>query len=142
MAASEDHLETRYAFRTRLLDCFWAGLPIATTSGDDLAARIERDDLGVSCRPGDAAGLRVAIEAILARGRFDFAPQLARVAGEFRWEAVCAPLRSFVLDPLVTPRLNGVQRALAPRPSQRARALVHQAARTASSLGRTRRRVP
>ena len=28
-----DHLETRFAFRTRLLDCFWAGLPVVCTRG-------------------------------------------------------------------------------------------------------------
>lgn len=35
-----EHLETRYSSRTRLLDCFWAGLPVVCTTGDDLAARV------------------------------------------------------------------------------------------------------
>src|SRR5262249_43423483 len=31
VSAHFDELETRFAFRTRLLDCMWAGLPIVTT---------------------------------------------------------------------------------------------------------------
>ena len=37
LSTHEDHLETRFAFRTRVLDCFWARLPIVCTGGDDLA---------------------------------------------------------------------------------------------------------
>jgi hypothetical protein len=29
-----DNLETRFSFRTRMMDYFWAGLPIITTEGD------------------------------------------------------------------------------------------------------------
>ena len=32
-----DHVETRYSFRTRILDYFWAGLPVVATAGDALA---------------------------------------------------------------------------------------------------------
>src|SRR5215210_6921404 len=45
VAAHHDHLETRFAHRTRLLDCLWAGLPVVCTRGDELAERIERDGL-------------------------------------------------------------------------------------------------
>jgi hypothetical protein len=34
-----DHLETHFAFRTRFLDCLWAGLPIITTRGDVISGR-------------------------------------------------------------------------------------------------------
>ena len=33
VSAHFDDLESRFAFRTRLLDCFWAGLPVVTTVG-------------------------------------------------------------------------------------------------------------
>lgn len=139
VAAHGDHLETRFAFRTRLLDCFWAGLPIVTTTGDELARRVRLDDLGATAVPGDVAGFAAAIRQVLERGRADFAPQLALIADEFRWDRVCEPLVSFVLDPATTPRLGPLQRALAPRSSQRARAFAHQAARTAVALNPARR---
>ena len=37
-----DHVETEFSFRTRILDYLWAALPIVATSGDSLAALIER----------------------------------------------------------------------------------------------------
>ena len=64
VAAHHDHLETRFAHRTRLLDCLWAGLPVVCTRGDELAERIEREDLGAtvaaggSRRAGRGAGAR------------------------------------------------------------------------------------
>ena len=36
VSAHFDDIETRFAFRTRLLDCLWAGLPVVTTRGDTL----------------------------------------------------------------------------------------------------------
>ncbi|MBA2476756.1 MAG: hypothetical protein H0V40_12485, partial [Actinobacteria bacterium] len=36
VSAHFDDVETRFAFRTRLLDCLWAGLPVVTTRGDAL----------------------------------------------------------------------------------------------------------
>jgi glycosyltransferase involved in cell wall biosynthesis len=139
VAAHGDHLETHFAFRTRLLDCFWACLPIVATRGDELAGRVEREDLGGVCDPGDAAGLATALETVLVRGRSNFEPQLARVADDFRWARVCEPLVSFVLSEAATPRLGSFRRRVAARPSQQARSLVHQAARTAAAL-RARRR--
>lgn len=139
VAAQDELLEARFAFRTRLLDCFWSGLPVVTTRGDDLARRVEDEDLGAVCDPGDAAGLARSIESVLTRGKDAFAPQLARVAREFEWESVCAPLLALVGEPC-PPRLRSIRRALAPGPSQRARATVHQALRGAVSLARSRPR--
>ncbi len=36
-----DHVETEFSFRTRILDYFWAGLPVVATGGDSLAELIE-----------------------------------------------------------------------------------------------------
>lgn len=42
-----DHLETRFSFRTRLLDYIWAELPIIATEGDTFAEWIESHELGM-----------------------------------------------------------------------------------------------
>ena len=80
LATAGDHLEARYAFRTRLLDCLWAGLPIVCTDGDDLAARVRRVDLGAVSAPADVAGLAAAIERVLDAGRGSFVAPLAAAA--------------------------------------------------------------
>jgi glycosyltransferase involved in cell wall biosynthesis len=92
IATARDHLETRFAFRTRVLDCFWAGLPIVCTRGDELAARIERDDLGALVAPADPAALADALECVLDRGRPAFAVGLARAAADHAWSVVAEPL--------------------------------------------------
>jgi glycosyltransferase involved in cell wall biosynthesis len=92
VAAALDHLETRFAFRTRLLDCLWAGLPVACTSGDELAARVAREDLGSVAAPGDPEGLADGIERILRRGRDDYAPQLRAAAEQATWSRAAEPL--------------------------------------------------
>ncbi|HLI59503.1 MAG TPA: glycosyltransferase [Solirubrobacteraceae bacterium] len=96
IAAAHDHLETRFAFRTRLLDCFWAGLPVACTTGDELASRVAREDLGAVAPPGEARALAHALERILERGRADFAPQLRGAAERATWTRAAAPLRRWI----------------------------------------------
>jgi glycosyltransferase involved in cell wall biosynthesis len=94
--AHHDHLETRFAFRTRLLDCFWSRLPVACTSGDDLAGQVDREGAGAVFAPGDVAGCAAAVEEVLDRGRGTYEAPLARLADRYRWSAVTAPLRAFV----------------------------------------------
>jgi hypothetical protein len=99
VSAHLDHLEARYAHRTRLLDCFWAGLPIACTSGDELADRIERDDLGATAPTGDVDGLAAAIERVLTKGRDHYREGLARAAADHGWPRVAAPLLRWLKEP-------------------------------------------
>ncbi len=99
ISTHRDHLETRFAFRTRLLDCFWAGLPVVATSGDDLAERVERDDLGAVAAPGDVEGTAAALERVLSRGRASYAPALARAADDFRWSRAVEPILGWLNAP-------------------------------------------
>jgi glycosyltransferase involved in cell wall biosynthesis len=96
-----DHVETAYSFRTRLLDCLWAGLPQVATRGDSLAELIDAEELGLTVPPGDPAALADAIATLL-----DDAEQAAsatraahRVARDFTWEKVLRPLVDFCADP-------------------------------------------
>jgi glycosyltransferase involved in cell wall biosynthesis len=111
-----DRLETRFAFRTRILDCFWAGLPVVCTSGDELADRVEREDLGAAVAPGDPEGLARALAATLERGRAAYADPLARAAADHAWPRVAEPLARWIEGPL--PALP----AGSPRPGQALRA--------------------
>ncbi|HTP24255.1 MAG TPA: glycosyltransferase [Anaeromyxobacteraceae bacterium] len=65
VTAHRPSLEAELAFRTRLLDCLWARLPVACTRGDALAAEAEREGWGTVADPGDAVGLANAIAALL-----------------------------------------------------------------------------
>jgi glycosyltransferase involved in cell wall biosynthesis len=98
IAAAGDHLETRYAFRTRMLDCFWSGLPVVCTAGDDLAGRVERDGLGAVAPVGDDSARADAVERVLDRGRDSYGAALEKAAAEYTWPAVSAPLRRWVTE--------------------------------------------
>ncbi len=92
ISTHRDHLETRFSSRTRLLDCFWAGLPIVCTSGDEIAAQVAQDELGVVVAPGDPAATALAIERVLTHGRNAYRDRLAAAARERAWPSVAAPV--------------------------------------------------
>jgi glycosyltransferase involved in cell wall biosynthesis len=96
-----DHLETRFALRTRLLDCIWAGLPMVVTEGDTLADTVEAHGLGYVVRVGDVAGVAEAVRALLdepeARQRRSAGFQ--RVAASYRWERAMRPVIEFARAP-------------------------------------------
>ncbi len=99
------HLETRLAFRTRLLDCFWAELPVVCTGGDELGERVEREGLGVTVPEGDAKAVASGLETVLKRGKDAYSESLRIAAEEFAWPVVSEPLVRFVISPSQPPRL-------------------------------------
>lgn len=106
ISTHRDHLETRFAFRTRLLDCFWAGLPVVASTGDDLAERVARDELGAVAAPGDVDGTAAALEQVLSRGRAAYAPALATAADAFAWPRAVTPIVEWLSAP-APPRVRG-----------------------------------
>jgi glycosyltransferase involved in cell wall biosynthesis len=115
VSAHFDDVETRFSFRTRLLDCLWAALPVVTTRGDTLGDLIVERGAGRGVGFGDVAGWVEAIAGLLDD---DASRQAARAAAEalrpsFEWPHVVEPLRR-LSDPvtrLATP--PGIARAAA-----------------------------
>ena len=128
LSCTRHHLKTRFAFRTRLLDCLGAGLPIVCTTGDDLAARVIGDGLGAIARPGDAEEVAVSLEVVLRRGRIAYADRLAVAPADHTWSRVAQPLLRWVLDGTAPVRLGESREAVAPPLAQRARELAYLAA--------------
>ena len=128
VSTHRDHLEARFAFRTRLLDCFWAGVPVVCTSGDALAERVVREDLGAVVPAGDHRALAAALAEVLDRGRRAFAPQLSRIAGEYVWERVAEPLQGWLASPLPPQRAGETPGALRAPLAQSARASLYRLA--------------
>jgi glycosyltransferase involved in cell wall biosynthesis len=105
-----EHVETTFAFRTRVLDYLWAGLPIVTTDGDAFAELVAAEQLGVVVPAGDPAALAAALQRVLYDD--DFAAgcrdRIAAVAEHYTWETVLAPLVEFCRHPRPAPdRLRG-----------------------------------
>jgi glycosyltransferase involved in cell wall biosynthesis len=100
-----DHVETRFAFRTRLLDYLWAGLPIVSTSGDVMSEALAAENLVYLVAPGDVDGVAQIILDLLSNSnwRADFASRFDQVAARYRWDVVTQPLVDFCAAPHTAP---------------------------------------
>jgi glycosyltransferase involved in cell wall biosynthesis len=93
-----DNLETRFSFRTRMMDYFWAGLPIITTEGDPLSDLVKQNQLGLTVPCGDAEALAHAI----LRAADDQATRQTwkLTAKEFSWDRVFEPVVAWCRSPI------------------------------------------
>lgn len=91
-------IETRFSFRTRILDCLWAGLPIITTTGDVFADLVEERQLGAAVPVEDPAAFAEAIVRVLAQ-RDEMSARVTEVATEFAWQTTLARLVEYCRDP-------------------------------------------
>ncbi|MGC1185409.1 MAG: glycosyltransferase family 4 protein [Candidatus Dormiibacterota bacterium] len=92
-----NNAETRYSFRTRLLDYLWANLPIITTEGDVLADLVARQDLGWTVPSEDVDALAGAIldMASDAVRRREMQKRVESIAAGMTWARAAAPLIEF-----------------------------------------------
>jgi len=88
------HFETRYAFRTRILDYIKFGLPILCTEGDYFADLVGWEDVGEVVRSENAADIERALLRLAAdRERRDAVrARLGEIRARFGWDRVTAPL--------------------------------------------------
>ena len=98
VSAHFDNLETRFAFRTRLVDCLWAGLPMVVTRGDALGELVAARGLGTVIDFADVQGWADAIEALLDDETAYRGAQanIAAVRSEFAWPRAIAPLARLI----------------------------------------------
>lgn len=89
-------LETRFAFRTRILDFVWAGLPVLYTEGDEWSDRVREADLGEVVPTDDPAAFADGARRIVERGRTAYAPALTAEAARRAWPKVVRPLELMV----------------------------------------------
>ena len=98
------NLESHFAYRTRLLDCVWAGLPIICTEGDVLAEMVARHGFGIVVPAGDAEMLASAIERVCMNA--DLATtcraRIVESRRSFDWNDAVEPLVRFCAQPRVT----------------------------------------
>jgi hypothetical protein len=112
------------------LDCFWAGLPVVCTGGDELAERVARDELGAVVAGGDPEALARGLERVLDRGRAAYASDLAAAAADHAWSRVAAPLLRW-LDAEQEPPPLGAGRGLERGAAERLRSGGYRIAATA-----------
>ncbi len=101
ISAHQPGVETRMAFRTRLLDYLWAELPMICSTGDSLSAQVVHAGAGIGVAPGDTAGWITALRTMYSdtaqRQRHQHAA--AALATTLRWQQVAQPLVAFCALP-------------------------------------------
>jgi hypothetical protein len=105
VCAAPAGLEADYAFRTRYLDHFWAGLPTVCTAGDELASLIDAEQLGLVVPPSDDAAMADAIRSVLHDDilRRRFVDNTESIRDRFLWSRVSAPVVRWVDEPTRAP---------------------------------------
>ena len=88
------HLETRYSFRTRMLDYLKHGLPILCTEGDFFADLVSRESLGIAVGPENPGELKDAMLRLAADDqlREGMKLRIAKARTAFAWDTVTGPL--------------------------------------------------
>lgn len=104
-SAHLDHLETRFSYRTRILDYLWAGLPVLTTSEDAMGDLVQGEGLGLAMAPGDEEGWVEAFERFMDPAWREAASErVRRVAPRLSWDMAIAPLLAYCEAPYASER--------------------------------------
>lgn len=96
-----EHLETRYSFRTRMLDYIWCELPIVATEGDTLSLLTKERGLGLTVPPEDVTACAEAIRTLRAdQDVYDRCVQnLRELAPSMTWSQALKPIVDFCHNP-------------------------------------------
>jgi glycosyltransferase involved in cell wall biosynthesis len=103
LALHYDTLETRLAFRSRMLDYIWAGLPVVTTRGDATSDLVEAYNLGAVVDFEDVDGVAEAILRLSELPRDALREQFAEARETLTWEHTAQPLVAFCRHPRRAP---------------------------------------
>ncbi len=98
-------IESRLAFRTRLLDSIWAGLPMVLSRGDVLAQELEKTGAALTVEAGAVEAVAQALNTLLddPDTRSVRAAAFDRLRARYAWEQVTRPLKQFCHAPYKGP---------------------------------------
>ncbi len=93
--------ETRYSFRTRLMDYLWAELPMVVSSGDDIGKEFVSAGLGEAVADNSPEIIADAVGRWLDKaGRQpDIHELFATLKARYRWPVVARPAIDFLREP-------------------------------------------
>lgn len=120
-----DTEEASLAARARYMDYLWTGLPCVLGRGDETAERFEAGGFATLVESGSPEATAAAILALLEEPRRETAAAAGRrLADEFRWQRVAAPLPAALRELAPAGTVSGHSRQLGRTTSYYARRLV------------------
>lgn len=116
VSAHLETFETRLAFRTRVLDYIWGGLPMILSEGDYLADWVAREKVGVTLQQGDVEGWKAAILSMAGNPELSrkIRNELRRLSAQFYWERLAEPLVTYCRQPYSSRRTSLFQMSVVP----------------------------
>lgn len=96
-------LESHMAFRSRVLEYIWAGLPTVATDGDVTSDLIAAYRLGRIVPSGDEAAVAEAIQQLLDMPKQSLDEEFRRARQRLTWEQAARPLVEFCRQPRRAP---------------------------------------
>lgn len=99
-----NNLETRFSFRTRILDYLWCDLPMILTKGDYMSELVENEELGMCHHEKNYNELADMIVDLLEdKDRYKELKKNINVAKQqFKWKYVVDPLETFCSNPYIS----------------------------------------
>lgn len=94
-----DTLEARLAWRTRVLDYIWAGVPSVATQGDATAELIAHYGVGELIAHDDVNALVRALRQLLGQPRHAWAERFASARADLTWTRAAEPLVRYCQRP-------------------------------------------
>lgn len=99
LSLHHDTVETQLAFRSRILEYIWAGIPIIATRGDTTGELVRSYQLGEVVEYEDVAAVADAILDLVHQGPSNYQQRLASARNELTWERTAQPLIQFCQNP-------------------------------------------
>lgn len=95
-----DSLETRFSFRTRVLDYLWSELPVIITEGDSFAELVAKHKLGEVVPYKDSNAIIKSIERICDDKNYQITVKanIAEVKKQFYWENIANNIGDIILQ--------------------------------------------
>jgi glycosyltransferase involved in cell wall biosynthesis len=111
VSAHFDLPETRFSFRTRILDYLWTGLPVLTTCGDQLADLIQANGAGQALPYENGQAWEKAIEELVADKtlRDKYRAGATAISAQFSWNKVAQSLVAYCEKPHSLPKFREVR---------------------------------
>lgn len=97
------HVETRYSIRTRMMDYFWAKLPVIVTEGDITSEWVQDYQLGEIVLPFDVEAVTLGLRTVLSKPKSSWLPAYDNFVEVLTWKNVVAPLREYCLQGATAP---------------------------------------
>jgi glycosyltransferase involved in cell wall biosynthesis len=113
-----DTLETRLAYRSRILDYVWAGLPMVVTGGDAMSELVQQHELGVLVDYQDVKGVGAALLRLLDIEPAVWRQRFTEPRARFAWDNVAKPLIAFCTNPRRAADWQGTGTTALPTPRE------------------------